>query len=256
MLGEEADLQVEVGPLVGRGGHAVLGDQHEGRQEDRLHRGPHGEDDEGRVPQRNTRHPAEIGDDPEAEEREVNVDEGHAAGEARHRRCQLVLEGGVFLLTLAPLAAGCGCCVRARRKVPAGGVVDGWGRRDAASGLNPSGTRPVPQTAKRPPDTRVRRPDDENSCGSAVLDGADDGGQDGAACAAADQARDDGADVEASGCLAAAASAGTAPPVMRSMIWPRTTPPMAPAIELPVPPRLTPFEILPAALPPMAPATS
>src|SRR5215208_5785157 len=43
VLGQEADLQVEVGTLVGRGLHAVLADEHEGRQEDRLDRGDHGE---------------------------------------------------------------------------------------------------------------------------------------------------------------------------------------------------------------------
>src|SRR5206468_6771318 len=79
-LREQADLNVELGAAVGGGGHAVLGDEDEGRKEDRLYRGDHREDDEGRVPLADARNPAEIGDDPEAVDERVRVKEAHASG--------------------------------------------------------------------------------------------------------------------------------------------------------------------------------
>jgi protein-S-isoprenylcysteine O-methyltransferase Ste14 len=50
MLGQQADLEVEVGALVGQRGHPVLADQDEGRQEDRLDRRDHRQHDEALVP--------------------------------------------------------------------------------------------------------------------------------------------------------------------------------------------------------------
>src|SRR3569832_2267742 len=49
MLGKQTDLQIKVGSTVCQGLHAILGDQDEGREKERLHRVEHGEHFEGRV---------------------------------------------------------------------------------------------------------------------------------------------------------------------------------------------------------------
>jgi hypothetical protein len=93
VLHEQADLEVEVGPLVRRRGHAVLADQHEGREEDGLYRCDHRQDDERGIPGRDAGNPAEVGHDPDAEEGEVQVDEPHTAGEAGDRLRDPLLGG-------------------------------------------------------------------------------------------------------------------------------------------------------------------
>src|SRR3569833_4420662 len=90
MLGKQTDLQIKVGSTVCQGLHAILGDQDEGREKDRLHRGEHGEHYEGRVESRE-RCPAEIDDDPEAESHDMDEHEGHAARKAGDTIGNLVL---------------------------------------------------------------------------------------------------------------------------------------------------------------------
>jgi hypothetical protein len=80
----------------------VLADQHEGREEDRLHRRDHREYDERGVPGGHAGGPSEVGQDPEAEEGEVQVDEPHAPGEAGDRIRDPFLDARLFLFPLAP----------------------------------------------------------------------------------------------------------------------------------------------------------
>lgn len=60
MLGQQADLQIEIRPLVGKCRHAILGNQDKCREEDRFHRSEHGQDDKGGVEGGKKRQPAQI----------------------------------------------------------------------------------------------------------------------------------------------------------------------------------------------------
>jgi hypothetical protein len=67
MLSQQADLKVEIGPFGSSRRHAILADEHECRQEDRL------------IPLRHRRYPADIRRDPSDEKDKVQKDECHAA---------------------------------------------------------------------------------------------------------------------------------------------------------------------------------
>jgi hypothetical protein len=104
MLGQQADLQVEIGALVGRGHHPVLADQHEGRQEDGLDARDHRQHDEALVPRRHPGDPAQIGDDPGAEQHQMEQHEGHRPGEAGDRVGDALGQAALLRLHPAPLA--------------------------------------------------------------------------------------------------------------------------------------------------------
>lgn len=100
VLGEKADLQVEVGAAVGFGGEAVLRDEHERRKENGFDGRDHREDDE-RLVERRERRPAEVDHDPTTENDKVQVDERHAAGEPGDGGGDAILRAAGCLLAAA-----------------------------------------------------------------------------------------------------------------------------------------------------------
>src|SRR3954466_3908465 len=103
MLGEQADLQVERRAAALLFGHAILADQNEGRQEYRLDRCGHAEHHELLVPRPYAGNPAEVCKDPEAEKRQMDIDEREAACEVRDLVREALVEAcGVHLLVMMP----------------------------------------------------------------------------------------------------------------------------------------------------------
>jgi hypothetical protein len=86
-------MQVEIGTLVGGRSVPVLTYQYERREEDRLDRRFHRKDNERRVECRPSGDESEIQGNPGAVNREVKVDERHAAGERRNRAGKTLLPG-------------------------------------------------------------------------------------------------------------------------------------------------------------------
>lgn len=82
VLGEQVDLQIEVGAAAFFAGLAVLGDEQKRGQKNRLDRRPHRQDDELRVELMPAMRPS-VPRDPAAKQGEVQVNEPHAAREAR-----------------------------------------------------------------------------------------------------------------------------------------------------------------------------
>ena len=83
VLGQQTDLQVQLGAFLGLSLHAVLGDQYERGQEDRFHRCHHRQNHKAGIEHMQTWDPAQVPQDPDAKYGGMNIDELQAAGEAR-----------------------------------------------------------------------------------------------------------------------------------------------------------------------------
>ena len=82
MFGEQVDLQIEVGAAAFFFGLAVLRDEQKRRKENRFDRRPHRQNDELRVELRPVMR-QHVPRDPAAKQDEVQINEPHAAREAR-----------------------------------------------------------------------------------------------------------------------------------------------------------------------------
>jgi hypothetical protein len=101
MLGQEADLQVQIGSTVRLCRHSVLGDQDESGEENRFDGGEHRQNHERRV-EFESRRPPEIEQDPKAEQKQVQTNETHAPGERRNGIGDPVLSASPLLFAPAP----------------------------------------------------------------------------------------------------------------------------------------------------------
>jgi hypothetical protein len=72
--------------------------------------------DESRIPRRNAGHQAEIGRDPKSEDAQMQIDEGHAAGEAGDEARDALLGGRLGLLPFPPTADRLDIPLKSRRK--------------------------------------------------------------------------------------------------------------------------------------------
>jgi hypothetical protein len=102
MFSEQTDLQIEIRALVSLLRHAVLRNQHEGREEDCFDRCEHRRHHKTRIKFRQG-HVRQVHDDPRGEEDEVNVHERQTASEAGDRIGDAQLQRLLFFLGFASL---------------------------------------------------------------------------------------------------------------------------------------------------------
>ena len=102
VFGQQADLQIELCPLVGNFRHSILCDQHERRQEYGFDGGQHCQYDERRVEARKRQRQG-VDENPCAKQDEVQVDERNASGKLRYALSEAIVAGASPLLLLALL---------------------------------------------------------------------------------------------------------------------------------------------------------
>jgi hypothetical protein len=101
MLGQQSDLQVEIGSPCGLGSHPVLRDEDKSGEKNRLDRCDHCQDNKTRVEFRQRRR-GQIAGDPAPEHDQMDVNKIHAAGEPCDSICDPDLERNPALLCLLP----------------------------------------------------------------------------------------------------------------------------------------------------------
>ncbi len=97
VLGQQIDLQIQVGAHVGDDRRAVLADEHEGREEDRLERHDEREQTVGKRIEAAMPDPSLVLGDPPHEPHDVDVHEPHVSGEPGEPVGQAVLQRRVRL---------------------------------------------------------------------------------------------------------------------------------------------------------------
>src|SRR4051812_13337505 len=103
MLCQQANLQIELGSLIGCCGHSVLTDQHKGRQENGFYRCSHCEDDERGIQPLYARDDPNVYSDPQTKNRQMHIHKTHAAGKCRNSSSQTLLKGSLLLFARASL---------------------------------------------------------------------------------------------------------------------------------------------------------